>query len=40
MIIGKKLSFAVEYELNKNHNGVWLYGRLCYWIKGWRVGGY
>jgi hypothetical protein len=38
MLIGNPKSFAIEYALDENFNGTWLYGKLCYWIGGNRVG--
>jgi hypothetical protein len=40
MIIGDKESFAVEYELDQNHGGTWMYGKICYWISNYQVGDY
>jgi hypothetical protein len=40
MLIGKKESIAIEYELDKNYGGVWMYGRICFWINNIRVGDY
>jgi hypothetical protein len=40
MIIGDKESFAVEYELDENHGGAWMYGKICYWIGNDQVGDY
>jgi hypothetical protein len=39
-IIGDPSRFAIEYELDENHGGVWTYGRFCYWCGGRRVGDY
>lgn len=38
MEYGNRSSFAVEFELDKNYGGEWLYGKFCYWIGGLRVG--
>ncbi|WP_025028362.1 Imm42 family immunity protein [Caldalkalibacillus mannanilyticus] len=40
MLIGNKSEFGIEYELNKEYGGEWLFGRFCYWIDGKRVGDY
>ncbi|MHA6861513.1 immunity 42 family protein [Ralstonia pseudosolanacearum] len=40
MLFGKKERFAVEFELDNDHGGAWLFGRFCYWIGGERVGDY
>ena len=40
MIFGNINSFAIEYELDKNYGEEWLFGKLCYWIDGVRVGAY
>ena len=40
MIIGNRSNFAVEFELDKEYNGVWLFGKFRYWIKGRRIGDY
>jgi hypothetical protein len=38
--IGHRDSFAVEFALNENHGGKWLFGKFCYWIGGVQVGNY
>ncbi|EGO64879.1 immunity 42 family protein [Acetonema longum] len=40
MIIGKRPHFAVEFEVNKEYGGVWLFGKCCFWIKDQRIGDY
>ena len=40
MISGSKEQIAIENELNPNHGGVWLFGKMCFWIDGVRVGNY
>lgn len=40
MLIGKKETFAVEYELDRDHGGEWLFGKICYWINNVQVGDY
>lgn len=39
-VIGDPSRFAIEYELDENHGGVWMYGSFCYWCGGRRVGDY
>ena len=38
MIIGDQSRFAIEFQLNKEYGGVWLFGKICFWIEGRRVG--
>lgn len=40
MLFGAKDRFAVEYDLENNHGKEWLFGKICYWINGKRIGGY
>jgi len=40
MDFGDKSKFAVTIELDKNYNGAWLFGRICYWVAGIMVGYY
>ncbi|NOT11155.1 MAG: hypothetical protein HOP23_04885 [Methylococcaceae bacterium] len=40
MLIGKKETFAVEYELDSNHGEEWMFGKICYWINNIQVGDY
>lgn len=40
MLVGEKNNFAVEYELDANSGGCWLFGRICYWINDISVGDY
>ncbi len=40
MILGNKLKFAIEYELDKQYGGEWLFGKFCYWIGGQCIGNY
>lgn len=40
MLIGKKDTFAVEYELDTNSGGQWMYGKICYWLEGKMIGDY
>jgi Immunity protein 42 len=39
-VVGEPTRFAVEYDLNENYGGVWMFGRFCYWCGGQRVGDY
>jgi len=39
-VVGEPSRFAVEYDLNENYGGVWMFGRFCYWCGGQRVGDY
>jgi hypothetical protein len=39
-VVGQPSRFAVEYDLNEDHGGVWMFGRFCYWCGGQRVGDY
>jgi len=38
MRFGDINTFGVDLELDENHGGAWLYGKLCYWINGSQVG--
>lgn len=38
MLFGDKRSFAVEFELNDDYGGSWLFGKFCYWVHGVQVG--
>ncbi|WP_020621246.1 Imm42 family immunity protein [Paenibacillus daejeonensis] len=40
MIIGNPSTFAVEYELEPNYEGVCLLGKFCYWVQGEQIGEY
>ncbi|MBP2655797.1 MAG: hypothetical protein H6Q73_3366 [Firmicutes bacterium] len=40
MIIGKKDRFAVEFELDQEFGGEWLFGRLGFWIENQQIGDY
>lgn len=40
MLIGTKETFGVEYTLDANSGGEWMYGKICYWIGGHQVGDY
>jgi Immunity protein 42 len=39
-VVGDPSRFAVEYALNENHRGAWMFGRFCYWCAGRRAGDY
>ena len=40
MQFGNKEIFSIETELDENYGGAWLFGKICYWIKGVQVGDY
>lgn len=40
MLIGHKSSFAIEYSLDRDCGGVWMFGKMCYWIHDEQVGNY
>jgi hypothetical protein len=40
VIIGDENAFAVEFDLDVNHGGSWMYGRICYWINCDQIGDY
>lgn len=45
MLIGDKSRFAIEYELDETDLSPaatvrWLYGRICWWARGERLGAY
>lgn len=37
-IFGDVSRFAVEFELDRDCGGVWMFGRFFYWCGGQRVG--
>jgi hypothetical protein len=37
-MVGDPSRFAIEYALDDEHGGAWLFGRFCYWCGGSRVG--
>lgn len=37
-VFGDKARFAVEFSVNQDHGGVWLFGRMCFWLFGSMVG--
>ncbi|MBN3724242.1 Imm42 family immunity protein [Burkholderia sp. Ac-20379] len=38
MLYGNKARFGIEFELNENPGGAWMFGKFCYWIGGEQVG--
>lgn len=40
MLFGKKKSFAIEVDIDKNFGNEWIFGKCCYWINGRMVGKY
>jgi len=36
-LTGDKRRFALQYELNDDYGGEWLFGRLCYWCDSTQV---
>lgn len=40
MIVGNRSLFAVEFELDQEYGGIWLFGKICYWIRDRRIGDY
>ncbi len=40
MLFGDASSFAIEYDLDREFGGEWLFGKMCYWIGGSRIGNY
>jgi hypothetical protein len=40
MIFGDRSKFAVQFQLDQNYGGEWLFGKFCYWINGQQVGDY
>ena len=39
-VFGERSRFAIEFDLDDEHHGAWMYGRFCYWCDGLRVGDY
>lgn len=39
-VFGDKECIAVEFELNEEYGGTWLFGKFCYWICGVQIGDY
>jgi len=40
MEFGDRALFSVQFELDADYGGSWLYGRFCYWVNGTQVGEY
>ena len=40
MLFGNQETFGIEYEIEPTNGGAWLFGKICYWIDGARVGDY
>ncbi|MFM9276889.1 Imm42 family immunity protein [Paenibacillus jiagnxiensis] len=40
MLVGDSNKFAVQFELNNDYGGPWMFGKFCFWIGGTRVGDY
>lgn len=40
MIVGDSSQFAVEFELDKEYGGTWLFGKFCFWINKKCIGDY
>ncbi|WP_277403523.1 Imm42 family immunity protein [Achromobacter insuavis] len=40
MEFGDRNRFGVNLDLNEDYGGVWLFGKICYWICGNMVGNY
>lgn len=40
MEFGDKSRFAIAIDLDREHGGAWLFGRICYWIGNAIVGRY
>lgn len=38
MEFGNRSRFAITVNLNEDHGGVRLFGRMCYWVNGQQVG--
>lgn len=38
MLFGDQSRFAIEFVLDDNPGGAWLYGKTGYWICGWIIG--
>ena len=37
-MVGEPSRFAIEYALDGDYGGEWLFGRFCYWSDGQRIG--
>jgi len=40
MEFGDRSRFSIAFELDRDHGGIWLFGRICYWIAEAMVGDY
>lgn len=40
MLYGQKERFGIEFELNDDPGGAWMFGKFCYWINGEQVGSF
>jgi hypothetical protein len=40
MLYGDKARFGIEFDLNDDPGGAWMFGKFCYWISGEQVGGF
>lgn len=40
MIVGDRKRFAIEYELDNEYGGAWLFGKICYWVFDRCIGNY
>ncbi|WP_342435567.1 immunity 42 family protein [Paenibacillus sp. FSL L8-0436] len=40
MLIGDSNKFAIQFDLNADYGGFWMFGKFCYWINGIRIGDY
>ncbi|MGV2292271.1 Imm42 family immunity protein [Trinickia sp. YCB016] len=40
MLYGDKERFGIEFDLNDDPGGAWMFGRFCYWIGGEQVGSF
>lgn len=40
MIFGNPMGFAIEFELEKEYGGIWLFGKFCYRVKNQCIGEY
>lgn len=40
MIFGTRSRIAVEFELNPDYGGIWLFGKFCLWVQEQQVGDY
>lgn len=40
MLFGNRNRFSIEYELDDDPHGAWMFGRICYSLCGRRIGDY